>query len=81
MATQRDVRYDEDKLFFVILEKGHEDLFKDPLVDDYWLFQEDIMPGNDFYYVVMKNLDAATRKLIVKWRKLPYVDSVEHNQL
>ena len=79
MENEDNNNYDDEKLFFVILQKDNTSIFEDPLVDDYWLFWEDIMDGYDLYYVVMNELDAETRKLIMKWRGLSFVYSVERN--
>lgn len=72
---------DGDKLFFVIIKYDRTQLFEDPLVETYEVFWEDVLEEDevryDLYYVYMKNIDTATKKLIVEWRKLSYVYSVE----
>ena len=77
----------DERLFFVVLQAGHEDIFSNDLVEDHWLFWEDVgcdpdeldAAQYDMHHVVMKRLNAATRELVREWRGLPYVCFVERN--
>lgn len=81
------VRNDE-RLFFVVLQSGHDDIFTNDLVEDHWLFMENVgcdperseTAQYDMHHVVMKALDAATRTLVQDWRGRAYVCFVERNQ-
>lgn len=78
----------DERLFFVVLQTGHAGIFEHDLVEDYWLFFEDVgcdpdaneTAQYDMYHAVMERLNAATRELVQEWRGKPYVCFVERNQ-
>jgi hypothetical protein len=88
MQTKYQAVRNDDRLFFVVLQTGHEDIFTNDLVEDHWMFWEDVgcdpelarTAQYDMHHVVMKALNAATRALVQEWRGLQYVCFVERNQ-
>ena len=89
MLEKYKLARNDERLFFVVLQPGHADIFSDDRVEDFWLFWEDVgcdpeakeAVQYDMYHVVMKALNAATQQLVREWRALPYVCFVERNQI